>query len=181
MPNTRTTGHRYYNAHALPKQPRKGLDYSPCDHKHLAHSLKRSIDKPTVRQLVDVIKHSQYRIGHRGPIKKARVSGRPAKIQGTLEQRFHEQSDKWRQETEHLSSPAQIMMHPSYQAILGMAKGREQEMIRLMLHDLRENRTPWFWALSYLTQQNPIERSAAGKLDKMIKAWIDWGKTKGIL
>jgi hypothetical protein len=105
------------------------------------------------------------------------VEARPLAI--PLEERFREQADKWRRETEHLSSPAQMMMHPSYQAILGMAQGHEEDMIRLMLRDLRDNRTPWFWALSYLTHDNPIQRSEAGKLDKMIKAWVDWGKARG--
>lgn len=99
----------------------------------------------------------------------------------SLEEQFGEQAKKWRQETEHLSSPTQMMMHPSYQAILGMAQGHEQEMVDLMLRDLRNNRTPWFWALSYLTKDNPVRRSDVGKLDKMIKAWLDWGKARGRL
>jgi hypothetical protein len=99
----------------------------------------------------------------------------------TLERRFNEQADKWGRETEHLSSPMQIMMHPSYQAILGMARENEQGVIRLMLRDLRDNRRMWFWALSYLTKDNPIKPTDAGKLDKMIKAWVDWGTRRGIL
>ncbi len=99
----------------------------------------------------------------------------------SLEERFRKQADKWRRETEHLSSPSQMIMHSSYQAILGMAQDDKQEIIRLMLRDLQENRTPWFWALSYLTQDNPIQRSEVGKLDKMIKAWVDWGKARNML
>lgn len=102
-------------------------------------------------------------------------------VADSLEERFRTQADKWRRETEHVSSPSQMMTHPSYQAILGMAQGHEEEMIRLMLLDLRDNRTPWFWALSYLTHDNPIEHSDAGRLDKMIKAWVDWGKARGKL
>jgi len=100
---------------------------------------------------------------------------------GTLEQRFHEQADKWSKETQHLSSPSQIMMHPSYQAMLGMAQENPSQMITLMLRDLIDNRRPWFWALSYLTKENPIRQSDAGKLDKMIQAWAEWGKRRGIL
>ena len=95
--------------------------------------------------------------------------------------RFREQADKWARETEHLSSPTQMMMHPSYHAVLGMAHESGVEVIRLMLQDLRDRRTPWFWALSYLTKDNPIKPSEAGKLDKMIKAWVDWGRAKGLL
>jgi hypothetical protein len=103
------------------------------------------------------------------------------KASNTLEQGFQEQANKWASETEHLSSPAQMMLHPSYQAILGMAREDEEGIIRLMLRDLRDNRRLWFWALSYLTKENPIKREDAGKLDRMIKAWVDWGKQRGKL
>ncbi|MGO9590373.1 MAG: hypothetical protein ACLP3K_10060 [Candidatus Acidiferrales bacterium] len=98
-----------------------------------------------------------------------------------LAERFKEQAHKWASETAHLSSPTQRMMHPSYQAILGMAREDEDTVIRLMLRDLRDNRRWWFWALSYLTEENPIKDSEAGKFDKMIEAWVDWGKRRGIL
>jgi hypothetical protein len=97
----------------------------------------------------------------------------------TLRRRFHEQADKWACETAHLSSPTQMMMHPSYVAILGMARENEDEIIRLMLHDLQDKRRLWFWALSYLTKENPIKQTDAGKLDKMIQAWVVWGKQRG--
>lgn len=99
----------------------------------------------------------------------------------TFENQFYEQANKWARETAHLSSPTQRMMHPSYQAILGMARDDEETVIRLMLQDLRDNRRLWFWALSYLTKENPIKDADAGKLDKMIKAWVDWGKQRGKL
>ena len=98
-----------------------------------------------------------------------------------LEKRFREQPDKWARETEHLSSPTQMMMHPSYQAVLGMAFEHKEDVIRLLLRDLRDNRREWFWALSYLTQDNPISSRDAGKMDKMIDAWVKWGKGRGLL
>jgi hypothetical protein len=94
-----------------------------------------------------------------------------------LEERFLEQADKWARETRHLSSPTQRIMHPSYQAILGMGS----EVVPLMLRDLAQNRREWFWALSYLTQANPIKKEDAGKMDKMIAAWLNWGKEKALL
>lgn len=99
----------------------------------------------------------------------------------SLEERFQEQANKWRRETEHLSSPSQMMTHPSYQAILGMAQENKPLVIRLLLHDLQTNRRPWFWALSYLTQDNPIKQADAGKIDRMIKAWVEWGKERDLL
>lgn len=96
----------------------------------------------------------------------------------TLEQRFQEQAEKWQRETQHLSSPAQRMMHPSYQAILGMGNENRREVISLMIRDMQRYRRPWFWALSYLAQDNPVSQSDAGKTDKMIQAWVDWGKAQ---
>jgi hypothetical protein len=94
----------------------------------------------------------------------------------SLSDRFREQADKWARETRHLSSPTQMMSHPSYQAILGMASENKREVIRLLLGDLKQNRNEWFWALSYLTQSNPIKPADAGKMDRMIEAWVEWGR-----
>jgi hypothetical protein len=102
-------------------------------------------------------------------------------VERPLEERFLEHAEKWQHETEHLSSPTQMMMHPTYQAILGLAREHESAVIRLMLEDLRDNRRMWFWALAYLTKENPIKAEDSGKLDKMIKAWVDWGKQRGRL
>ena len=99
----------------------------------------------------------------------------------TLAARFREQADKWESETSHLSSPSQRVMHPSYQAILGMGVEHKKKILHLLLNDLQQNRRAWFWALSYLAQDNPIKPSDAGKMDKMIQAWLAWGKAQGLL
>jgi len=96
----------------------------------------------------------------------------------TLEERFREQAEKWDRETAHLSSPTQRFVNPSYQAILGMGNDHREDVIDLLLRDMQQNRREWFWALSYLTHENPIERKDAGKLDKMIDAWVRWGRKR---
>ena len=98
-----------------------------------------------------------------------------------LEQRFREQADKWAKETQHLSSPTQKAAHPSYQAILGMGSENKNEVVRLLLLDLQQNRRAWFWALSYLTADNPIGPDDAGRMDRMVGAWVTWGKDRGLL
>jgi hypothetical protein len=50
-----------------------------------------------------------------------------------------------------------------------------------MINDLKQNRRPWFWALSYLTNANPVKPSDAGKMDKMINSWVEWGKQHGLI
>lgn len=104
-----------------------------------------------------------------------------APTESTLAERFRGQADKWRRDTEHLSSPTQMMMHPSYQAVLGMALENKKEIIRLLIIDLQQHRNEWFWALSFLTQENPITPSDAGKMDRMIAAWVNWGRAKRII
>ena len=99
----------------------------------------------------------------------------------SLPERFRVQADKWARETQHLSSPAQMMSHPSYQAILGMAQENKREIIRLLLLDLQQNRNEWFWALSFLTQDNPIKASDAGNMDRMISAWLNWGRKNNFI
>jgi hypothetical protein len=98
-----------------------------------------------------------------------------------LHERFKEQADRWQLETQHLSSPLQRMMHPSYQAILGMAAERKQDIIRLMLRDLKSNGRDWTLALSYLTQVNPISAKDYGRTDKLMTAWLAWGTDQKII
>lgn len=109
------------------------------------------------------------------------VVAKRAETDKTLEQRFYEQANKWRLETQHLSSPLQRMMHPSYQAILGMAADDKAKVVSLLLHDLQDKHGDWFLALSYLTQENPINPNDAGKTDKLVSAWVKWGQRRGLL
>ena len=101
-----------------------------------------------------------------------------AEADKTIEEQFREQAEKWDYETSHWSSPAQRLAHPSYVAILGMANDHREEVIDLLLRDMQQNRREWFWALSYLTHENPIDRKDAGRLDKMIDAWIRWAERR---
>jgi hypothetical protein len=96
----------------------------------------------------------------------------------TLEQRFLEQAEKWDRETAHMSSPTQRFTHPSYEAIRGMADENRQELIDLLLQDMQKHRREWFWMLSYLTHENPVEGKDVGKLDKTINAWVKWGQLR---
>ncbi len=108
---------------------------------------------------------------------QAETATEPFAANAPLEALFAEHAERWQAETAHLSSPSQIMAHPSYQAILGMGKA----VVPLLLRDLQRNRRPWFWALSYITGENPISRSDAGKMDEMISAWVKWGEKAGLL
>jgi hypothetical protein len=101
-----------------------------------------------------------------------------------LEGRLRQQAEQWDRETAHLSSPLQRMMHPSYQAIMGMSAESAEDkrnVIRFLLRDMNQNRRDWLLALSYLTDENPINPKDSGKTDKMIMSWMKWGEEKGLL
>jgi hypothetical protein len=114
-------------------------------------------------------------------ISKTLVYGIGAAVEVPLEQRLREHAAQWDRETAHLSSPLQRMMHPSYQAILGMGAEHKQDVVRFLLRDLQMNHRDWLLALSYLTQVNPIDPQDAGKTDKLANAWLRWGREQGLL
>jgi hypothetical protein len=70
------------------------------------------------------------------------------------------------------------MLHPSYKAILGMGQEHKEELIDLLIQDMKDKRRQWFWALSYLAQVNPIKPEDAGRIDRMINAWVRWGEKR---
>lgn len=110
-------------------------------------------------------------------VAKALANAKPAAAALPLQQRFQELAERWQDEAGSLSSVTKRVMHPSYQAIVGMGR----DVVPILLHDLQHHRRDWFWALSAITQENPIDPADAGKVDKMISAWVNWGKKKGLL
>lgn len=90
----------------------------------------------------------------------------------SLEERFREQADKWDRETAYLSSTPKMILHDSYQKIMAMGP----DVVPFLLRDLQQYRRSWFWALRHLTNANPVPPEDQGNLDKMIAAWVAWGR-----
>lgn len=88
---------------------------------------------------------------------------------------FAELVKQWREETRGVSSTNQMSMHPAYQQIIGMG----EEAIPLLLRELERKSGHWFWALKSITREDPVPPEHRGKVNKMIKAWLDWGKNRG--
>lgn len=103
----------------------------------------------------------------------------------TLEERFAFHAHRLKLETGHLSSPLQVMMHPSFQAIVGLSQqsfDSKRSIVRCMMRDVKAGRGDWFLALSQITQENPVISSKDyGKRDKLADAWLKWGKSRGFL
>jgi hypothetical protein len=93
----------------------------------------------------------------------------------TVEERFRRLAAVWRQETDHLSSMSEASGHPAYQEIIRLGS----PVVPLLLHDLEANHTHWFAALRDITGAQPIPRSAAGNVPKMVEAWLRWAKHNG--
>lgn len=92
-------------------------------------------------------------------------------------ERFQRLAQTWRRETQWLSSPTEIAMHPAYQAIIGMGQGA----LPLILEDLQQNSGYWYWALKAISEEDPVPPEDRGAIAKMREAWLQWGRMKGLL
>jgi hypothetical protein len=88
---------------------------------------------------------------------------------------FKKLADQWKAETRALSSTKIIAMHPAYQKIMVMGK----RALPFILNDLRRDENHWFWALSYIADENPVPPESRGKVHEMAGAWLDWGRKNG--
>lgn len=91
--------------------------------------------------------------------------------------RFHDLKAVWEDQTAMLSSITDIAMNPSYQHIIGMGP----VAIPLILHELEQKPTHWFWALKSITGEDPVAPENKGKIKAMAMAWLEWGKEQDYL
>lgn len=89
---------------------------------------------------------------------------------------FEELVLAWSSGTAHLSSPTKMVEHPAYRQIIGLGPA----VLPLMLRDLAENGRFWFPALNAITGESPIPDDAAGDVERMTEAWIEWGHANGL-
>ena len=93
----------------------------------------------------------------------------------SLEENFLQLSQQWRQETGMLSVVSKIVIHPTYQRIIGMG----QPVIPLIFRELEREPDHWFWALQSITGENPVSVDRRGDIVQMAAAWLEWGKAHG--
>ena len=68
------------------------------------------------------------------------------------------------------------MLKP-YQRIIGMG----WPVVPLLLDELQRQPDQWFWALEAITDEDPVPPEAAGNVDLMAQAWINWGARQGLV
>jgi hypothetical protein len=93
----------------------------------------------------------------------------------TRRTRFDDLVRQWRGETRYSSSLTRIVMHPAYQAVIGMGEAA----LPLIFEDLKRNGGHWFWALHAITQADPA--LAGDDFTAAAHAWLAWGQAHGYL
>jgi hypothetical protein len=89
---------------------------------------------------------------------------------------FQELADTWIKETARHSVLMKIVMHPSYQRIIGLGP----IAIPWILRRMKAKPNHWFWALDALAQGlSPAE--GCESLIEATDAWIRWGEDKGYI
>ena len=96
-------------------------------------------------------------------------------ISQEVEQKFVRLKAEWKAKRGPASSMTKLVMHPSYQTIIGMGR----EVVPLLLRELERDPDVWFWALRAITEANPVPSSARGNVREMAIAWIKWGREQG--
>ena len=94
-----------------------------------------------------------------------------------LPQRFKRLLSEWKMQAAPLPSATAMAMLPSYQEIIGMG----EPALPLILNELKERPAHLFWALRAISGVDPVAPENRGRIDKMIEAWINWGRQKRII
>ncbi|HEY7326964.1 MAG TPA: hypothetical protein VH592_04965 [Gemmataceae bacterium] len=99
------------------------------------------------------------------------------KNQPSLEVHFLALVKQWKKDTETDSSITRMVRHPAYQEIISMG----EPVVPLLLAELQREPDFWFAALQKITGADPASKASAGKIEELAKAWIEWGRDKGLL
>lgn len=91
-------------------------------------------------------------------------------------EKFYSLVEAWRQDVRFTSSLTEMVLHPSYQRIIGMGGAA----VPFILYELERKPDHWFWALTAITGVDPVQPDDRGKLRKMAEAWLRWGKEQGL-
>ena len=89
-----------------------------------------------------------------------------------MQAKFNKLVSEWKKGRGPTSLIRKMAAHPAYQKIIKMG----EDAIPLILKEMEREPDHWFWALVVLTNANPVSERDRGKLDKMTKAWLDWGR-----
>ena len=88
---------------------------------------------------------------------------------------FDRLAEEWRHDRPRGVDVADMVMHPSYQRIIGMG----EDAIPMILSELDRQPDHWFWALHSITGVDPVPEECQGNIAGMANAWLEWGRQNG--
>jgi hypothetical protein len=101
-------------------------------------------------------------------------SPRPATASTDTKFAFKMLADEWKKDTAHMSMVSKRLQHPAFRRILGMGRG----VVPLILEEMDQHPDHWFYALAYLTGENPVPHDFAGTVEDAVDLWIRWGRSR---
>ncbi len=154
-----------------------------CESRYLRSTDDRSTRERDYASARKRVRFSKTREGHVYEIPRGVAELLRARRQSRsrmLAESFHNQVNRWKDQTAHLSSETKAIAHPSYLRIIGLAKeSTNQELERLILHELEAEPDLWFAALTAVTGEDPVKPQ--DDFDESVEAWLKWGREKGII
>ncbi|MCH7511735.1 MAG: hypothetical protein IIB19_05140 [Chloroflexi bacterium] len=93
------------------------------------------------------------------------------------EEEFQRLADEWLADTRYESRVQSMIVHPSYQRIVGMG----ERALPLILQRLERETDHWFPALQAIAGENPVPPEDSGNLDAMTRSWLQWGRRRRLL
>jgi hypothetical protein len=96
--------------------------------------------------------------------------------QQDVARRFQGLATQWKATTRYRSNTHSLRNHPVYQELVALG----EPVVPLILAELeRESSVSWITVLAAITGENPVPPALAGRVDAMVRAWLDWGRQRG--
>ena len=100
-----------------------------------------------------------------------------AAVDANTREWFKTLAEEWHRETAAHSSMTMRKRHRAYQEIVKLGR----PAVPLLLEALRTMPDFWFPALRDITKANPVNPNDRGDYDKMVNAWQEWGRRRGLI
>jgi hypothetical protein len=101
----------------------------------------------------------------------------PSSSISAIGERFTQLAEAWEKESTYLSSMERMCMLAPYQEIMTMG----WSVVGPILRRMAKEPDWWFWALRFITGEDPVPAFAQGDLKQMTDAWLQWGRRRSLL
>lgn len=81
---------------------------------------------------------------------------------------------QWIAATAHHSDADLVVNHPAYRRIIGLGPA----VVPYLIEDMKRTNEHWFVALESITGERPTSEAMAGKIEPMVRCWVEWFEKK---